>query len=161
LAGIGNLAARGGAPDRAARWLGTIQAVLASGDHNTRLAPLLDVFAATVAVVRAHLTEEDLQSAWDAGKMTLSLEQAVTDALQAALTFPDMQETSQPLLESLSPREYEVLGLLGAGCSNAEIAQKLVISVATVKVHTRSIYGKLNVRTRTQAILQAQRLQLL
>jgi len=116
---------------------------------------------ATVAAVRAHLNEEEFQSAWDAGKTTLSLEQAVTDALQADLTFPEMQGTSQPLLEPLSPREYEVLGLLGAGCSNAEIAQKLVISVATVKVHTRSIYGKLNVSTRTQAILQAQKLLLL
>jgi predicted ATPase/DNA-binding CsgD family transcriptional regulator len=161
LAGISNLAARGGAPDRAASWVGTVQAVLASGAHNTRLSPLLDMLAATVATVRAHLNEEDFQFAWDAGKTTLSLEQAVTDALQAALLFPERQETSRLLLEPLSPREYEVLGLLGAGCSNADIAQKLVISVATVKVHTRSIYGKLNVSTRTQAILQAQKLQLL
>jgi predicted ATPase/DNA-binding CsgD family transcriptional regulator len=160
LAGMSSLAARGGAPDRAARWLGTVQAVLTSGAHNTRLSPLLDVFETTVATVRAHMDEEDFQSAWDAG-ITMSLEQAVTDALQAAPTLTETQETSQPLLEPLSPREFEVLRLLGAGCSNAEIAQTLVISVATVKVHTRSIYGKLTVRTRMQAILQAQKLQLL
>jgi ATP/maltotriose-dependent transcriptional regulator MalT len=160
LTGIASLVARGGAPDRAARWLGTVQAVLTSGAHNTRLSPLLDVFEETVADVRAHLDEEDFLSAWDAGK-TMSLEQAVSDALQAALSLPELQETSQPLLEPLSPREYEVLRLLGAGCSNAEIAQKLVISVATVKVHTRSIYGKLNVSTRMQAMLQAQHLHLL
>jgi ATP/maltotriose-dependent transcriptional regulator MalT len=134
--------------------------MLASGAHNTRLAPLRDVFEATVAAVRAHLDEEDFHSAWDAGT-TMSLEQAVTDALQAAPILTETQETSQPLFEPLSPREYEVLRLLGAGCSNAEIAQKLVISVATVKVHTRRIYGKLNVSTRMQAILQAQKRQLL
>jgi predicted ATPase/DNA-binding CsgD family transcriptional regulator len=160
LAGIGSLAARGGQPDRAARWLGTVQAALASGAHNTRLSPLLDVFETTVAAVRAHLDEEAFHAAWAAGK-TMSLEQAVTDALQAAPTLSEKQETSQPLLEPLSPREYEVLHLLGAGCSNAEIAQTLVISVGTVKVHTRRIYGKLNVSTRTQAIIQAQKLQLL
>ena len=160
LAGIGSLAARGGQPERAARWLGTVQAALASGAHNTRLSPLLDVFETTEAFVRAHVDEEAFHAAWAAGK-TMSLEQAVTDALRDAPTLMDTQETSQLLLEPLSPRECEVLHLLGAGCSNAEIAHTLVISVATVKVHTRHIYGKLSVSTRTQALLQAQKLQLL
>ena len=58
----------------------------------------------------------------------------------------------QPLSEPLSPREREVLQLLGQGLSNAEIAHKLAISTATVKVHTRNIYGKLAVSNRAQAI---------
>ena len=67
----------------------------------------------------------------------------------------------QPLSEPLSPREREVLQLLGQGLSNAEIAHKLIISTATVKVHTRNIYGKLDVSNRAQAIIQAQKLHLL
>jgi len=51
--------------------------------------------------------------------------------------------------------------LLANGLSNAEIAQKLYLSVGTIKVHTRNIYGKLGVNSRTQAIAQAQQLNLL
>jgi LuxR family maltose regulon positive regulatory protein len=120
----------------------------------------MDVFDTMVAAVRAQLDEEAFNTAWAAGN-TMPLEQAITDALQDAPAPMEMKETGQPLLEPLSPREFDVLRLLGAGLSNAEIAQKLFISVATVKVHTRSTYGKLNVSNRTQAILQAQKLNLL
>jgi predicted ATPase/DNA-binding CsgD family transcriptional regulator len=71
-------------------------------------------------------------------------------------TIPD-----QPLDEPLSGRELEVLRLIADGLSNAEIAHKLYLSVGTVKVHTRNIYGKLGVSSRTQAIGQAQKLSLL
>lgn len=67
----------------------------------------------------------------------------------------------QPQFESLSDREREVLGLIADGLSNRDIAEKLVLSIGTVKVHTRNIYGKLNVNSRTQAIAQANRLHLL
>jgi len=49
----------------------------------------------------------------------------------------------------------EVLELLAAGDSNQAIAEKLVITVRTVKKHTSNIYGKLNVNSRFQAIAQA------
>ncbi|GHO60558.1 LuxR C-terminal-related transcriptional regulator [Ktedonobacter robiniae] len=160
LAGIGSLAARHGEQDRAARLLGAVQAALASGSYNTRLSPLLDVFDTTVAAVRTQLDEEAFHAAWAAGNI-MTLEQAITEALQDPPTLIEMKEMSQPLLEPLSPREFEVLHHLGTGCSNAEIAQKLFISVATVKVHTRRIYGKLTVSNRTQAIIQAKKLNLL
>jgi LuxR family maltose regulon positive regulatory protein len=81
--------------------------------------------------------------------------------VEKAIARIALQEMGQPLLEPLSPRECEVLHLLGTGCSNAEIACQLVIAVATVKVHTRRIYSKLHVSNRIQAILQAQHLHLL
>jgi predicted ATPase/DNA-binding CsgD family transcriptional regulator len=67
----------------------------------------------------------------------------------------------QSILEPLSDRELEVLGLIADGLSNSEIADRLVLSVGTVKVHTRNIYGKLHVNSRTQALAQAAKLQLL
>ncbi len=55
----------------------------------------------------------------------------------------------------LSPREQEVLEALTAGLSNKEIAQKLYITEKTVKAHFSSIYRKLNVTSRSQAIIDA------
>ncbi len=67
----------------------------------------------------------------------------------------------QPLLESLSEREQEVLQLLAAGQSNREIAQRLIVGLNTVKTHVKSIYAKLDVHSRTQALVRAQALRLL
>ncbi len=68
----------------------------------------------------------------------------------------------QPTLsESLSERELEVLHLIAAGQSNREIAQQLIVGLNTVKTHIKSIYAKLDVHTRTQALLRAQSLRLL
>ncbi|MGZ4651309.1 MAG: response regulator transcription factor, partial [Kineosporiaceae bacterium] len=58
-------------------------------------------------------------------------------------------------LAPLSEREVEVLGLIGAGRSNAEIAHALFISLATVKTHVRHILAKLDLRDRAQAIVLA------
>jgi LuxR family maltose regulon positive regulatory protein len=66
-----------------------------------------------------------------------------------------------PLVEPLTPRELEVLHLLGEGCSNREIAEALVITLNGVKKHTSNIYGKLEVHSRTQAVVRAQELGLL
>jgi predicted ATPase/DNA-binding CsgD family transcriptional regulator len=68
---------------------------------------------------------------------------------------------NRALVEPLSVRELEVLQLVAEGLSNAEVAARLVIAVATVKVHARTIYGKLGVTSRTQAIDKAQKLRLL
>jgi LuxR family maltose regulon positive regulatory protein len=59
----------------------------------------------------------------------------------------------------LSPREQEVLRLLCDGLANEDIAKTLFISLSTVKVHLRHIYEKLDVRTRTQAIIRARELE--
>lgn len=65
------------------------------------------------------------------------------------------------LIESLSDREADVLRLLAQGSSNQEIAQRLYITLGTVKTHAHRIYQKLGVRSRTQAIAAGQQIGLL
>lgn len=62
---------------------------------------------------------------------------------------------------SLSQRELEVLRLLADGYSNREIAERLVLTVGTVKDHLYNIYQKLGVHNRTRAIAHARQLRLL
>jgi DNA-binding NarL/FixJ family response regulator len=65
------------------------------------------------------------------------------------------------LLGRLSPREHEVLQLLTQGQTNREIAQQLIVSVSTVKIHVEHILSKLGVSDRTQAAVRAIELGLL
>ncbi len=67
----------------------------------------------------------------------------------------------QPLIEPLSDRELEILHYLATGLSNQAIADKLIVSLATVKWHARNIYGKLDVSNRTQAVTKARELGIL
>jgi LuxR family maltose regulon positive regulatory protein len=65
------------------------------------------------------------------------------------------------LVDPLTPRELEIIGLICQGYSNPEIASELVVTINTVKKHTSNIYGKMGVRSRTQAIARAHELNLL
>ena len=67
----------------------------------------------------------------------------------------------QPLIEPLSPRELEVLRLIEQGLSNQEIADRLFLAVSTVKGYTRTIFDKLQVQRRTEAVARARELGLL
>jgi DNA-binding CsgD family transcriptional regulator len=61
----------------------------------------------------------------------------------------------------ITAREFEVLGLLAAGCSNKEIARKLTLSPNTVKTHVARLYEKLEAQRRTEAVLRARELHLI
>ena len=65
------------------------------------------------------------------------------------------------LIDPLTERELEVLRMIAEGHSNQEIAEKLVITLGTVKAHVSNIYSKLDVRSRAQAIIKADQLRLL
>ncbi len=61
----------------------------------------------------------------------------------------------------LSRRELEILGLLAQGHSNQEIAEKLFVSVSTVKTHNQNLFEKLDVKRRIQAVEKAKALHLI
>ena len=65
------------------------------------------------------------------------------------------KKVSQPLVEPLSEREFEILRLLATGTTNREIAGTLFLAEGTVKNHVTNILSKLQVRDRTQAALKA------
>jgi LuxR family maltose regulon positive regulatory protein len=73
----------------------------------------------------------------------------------------ERKASTQLLAEPLSEREIEVLRLMAEGYKYQEIAERLVVSINTVRHHTRNVYGKLDVNNRTQAIARAKELNLL
>ena len=82
---------------------------------------------------------------------------------QSSTKSASLSISSEPYLltEPLSEREIEVLRLIASGLSNQEIAERLFISINTVRTHTSSVFRKLDVNRRTQAILRAGELGLI
>src|SRR5665647_480543 len=81
--------------------------------------------------------------------------------LLAALTgTEDRTPRDQGLIEPLSVRELEVLRLLGSDLDGPEIARRLVVSLNTVRTHTKNIYAKLGVTNRRGAVRRAAELRL-
>ncbi len=73
---------------------------------------------------------------------------------------PDAVEPD-PTIQPLSPRELDVLRHLAAGRTNRAIANEMILSLNTIKAHTRRLYAKLDVSNRTQAVARARDLHLL
>jgi LuxR family maltose regulon positive regulatory protein len=88
-----------------------------------------------------------------------ALQPPVPRQARSGYARPTVQGTT--LIEPLTDREMQVLGCLSEGLSNAEIAQRLFISLPTVKSHTRNIYGKLGVHNRKEAVFRARELGIL
>jgi DNA-binding NarL/FixJ family response regulator len=89
-------------------------------------------------------------------RLILAGERYVPDILVAGQpAHAEESPGSGPSPRSLTPREREVMGLLVQGLSNKEIGHRLGIEVVTVALHLRSIYRKLGVSSRTQAVRMA------
>lgn len=78
-----------------------------------------------------------------------------TPALREPAGFAPRDPAARPLL---TPREVEVLALVGQGMSNKAIARRLAISAHTVKYHLEAIFAKLGVRSRAEAVTRGLRL---
>jgi LuxR family maltose regulon positive regulatory protein len=127
----------------------------AAGEH---LAAALEI-AAPENYIRAFL--EEGQAALDLLAAVRDREPAFVGRLLAAWKNGPQARPSPAdqgsFPEPLSSREMEILQLLAKGLSNAQIAGRLVIALATVKRHVQNIYGKLGVNNRTQAAAEGRK----
>jgi len=72
-------------------------------------------------------------------------------------SLPDMQTEAQETYDGLTERELDILRLVGKGLSNKQIGKQLYISDRTVQAHLSNIFSKLNVSSRTEAVMYAVR----
>ena len=103
--------------------------------------------AELVAAIRAVATGDAVVSP----RVTRRMLELFAPRLPDAETAPQVDER----LAVLTPREHEIFAALGAGLSNAEIAERFVLSEATVKTHVGRVLGKLGLRDRVQAVVLA------
>ncbi len=83
------------------------------------------------------------------------IQPALTERLMQGLSGFKSDFDAPQMIESLSPKELEVLGLMASGCSNREISTALHKSEGTIKNHVSNLLAKLGVRDRTRAVLIA------
>jgi DNA-binding NarL/FixJ family response regulator len=91
-----------------------------------------------------------------AGEQLVSARE-VADAIRVAATERDRGAAERRLLDSLTPREREVLQTLAGGLADKEIAAELGVGVGTVRTHVNAVLTKLGVRSRLQAVVLAAR----
>ena len=158
LEGLAAVVVAQGEPAWAARLLGRAEA-----QRETIGTPLPPRYRAdyekAVALARSGLDEPSFAAAWEEGR-AMTMEQIVV--ARGPVLIPEPLPTSQPAAspqeksfpsypDGLTAREVEVLRLVAQGFTSAQIAEQLVIGVATVNFHVRSIYSKLGVSSRSAA----------
>lgn len=156
LSGFAGLALAAGQPVVAARLLGAVQSICDACSHP--VLPHHFQHRRALQDTRAALTDGKFTAAWETGR-GLPLETAVAEAHEVAAVVRGQTATAQTpqMDQNLSLRELDVLRLLVAGRSNAEIARSLFISRRTATTHISRIYAKLDVASRAEAIALAHR----
>jgi predicted ATPase/DNA-binding CsgD family transcriptional regulator len=162
FANVAVLAVAAGRLDVAARLFGTAAGACDRQGLSFCLPERLDYDHALDAV-RNRLDESAFRAAWDTGWARTIEASAADIELVLAAARSQATEAKPPNIAGgigLTPRELEVLRLVVAGRSNAQIADALFISPRTVSTHLTSIFGKLGVSSRTEAIAAAHHLHL-
>lgn len=157
---------------------------LATGNGITALVRLKEIsYTGKVLVLPAHQEDDWIFQAMQAGaagyvfksRLAIQLCEAITTVLNSEIYLPAdaasgffrrFQAYSESSIQArqhlhLTEREQEVLHWLTQGASNEEIAKYLYVMVATVKAHLTSIFEKLKVTSRTQAVVAALKLGLI
>ncbi len=166
LISLARVAAAEGQSEQAARLFGAAEPWL---NPNTEMHPAGRAdYERAVERVRAQLGEKAFAAAWTEGR-TMTLEQAL--AAQGVVTMLTPPPTKPPVTppakspssypDGLTAREVEVLRLVAQGLTDAQVAERLVISPRTVNTHLKSIYGKIQVTSRSAATRYAIEHQLL
>jgi DNA-binding CsgD family transcriptional regulator len=162
IASFAVLAVRIGKMDSAVRLLGAA-AALREAFGGVLALPERATYERAMNTARAALGEEAFTAAWAAGGAG-SREEAIMltrEVAAAAMTPAPTSGLSEPAARhGLTLRELEVLRLVVAGRSNAQIADVLFISPRTVSTHLTSTFNKLSVSSRTEAIAAAHHLDL-
>lgn len=178
LTGIGELLLQTGRPERGLELLAlVVRHPAGEQESKERAGQRLNHYQAqlpadTLEAAVQQEAQADLKSIIIALQAELAVPPEVkrsTDKVEEE-TIPPAPERSLPvglplrfpsLIEPLTDREKEVLGLIAAGMSNPEIAKQLILAVGTVKYYTASIYGKLGVTNRVKAVARARQLKLI
>ncbi len=108
---------------------------------------------ASGVLIREATVSELARALVAAGRREIVLPQGL--ASRALATLARGEEPRSTTADTLSDRERDVLALLAQGLTNKDIAQSLFLSVRTVEAHLRNIYAKLDVTSRTEAVLWA------
>jgi predicted ATPase/DNA-binding CsgD family transcriptional regulator len=152
LEGFARLAGANGRLIQAARLFGAVE--LLRETLGVRQGPTFHTYYdRNLARLRASLGEAAWKEAWVAGR-ALTLDQAIVEALTLPIELAESPQPPASVLTSsagLTEREVEILRLVAQGLTDAQVAERLIISPRTMQGHLRSIYGKLQVTTRTAA----------
>ena len=136
--------------------LGSLAGAVAQAEPEGVIRPFLDEGEPMAALLA------DLRVAAREGReLAGGVSPAHLDTMLAAFPGQEPGPHRTALVEPLTERELEVLRLLAAGRSNAEMAAELFVEQSTVKTHLIHVYSKLGVHSRTQAVARARALRLL
>jgi non-specific serine/threonine protein kinase len=160
LPGLAALATLEGDPVRALRLAGAANAL----EENAGIwafPPIRDRHDRWLAAAREAVDSQAGEAAWAAGR-AMGLEEAVAYALEQVTSIGDPAARAQRESDDpLTTREREVLELIAQGRSNREIADALFVTEHTVKYHVASLFSRLDVTSRAEAVARAASLGLL
>jgi len=109
----------------------------------------VEIYAGLVALLFAAF------GIWLGAKLTGRPERVIVKEVHVPTATPFAVDSARREELGVTARELEILGLIAAGMSNREIAEKLFVSENTVKTHSSRLFGKLNARRRTQVVQRA------